>query len=128
MAGQRTTQSARKRQQQNSGYITAEQIEGVELEEEDVDVPEWGGKVRVRALSQAQVTALLEEAGAIPENGVVITDVALWQRLLVREGCINPKLSAAQVEGLADKAAPPIVRIATAVGDLSGVPAVPGNG
>lgn len=116
------------RAKQDTGYLTGDQVVAAELAEEDVEVPEWGGKVRVRALKQGVITALYEEAGATPANGGMIEDVPAWQRLLVREGMIEPKLTKAQVEKLADQAAPPILRIARAVGDLSAVPVTFGPG
>lgn len=98
-------------------YLTVAQIVDAEdLTEEDVLTPEWGGKVRVRALTKRRQQALRKVASP---GGKF--DPELFEVGLVIEGVIQPDLDASQIETLRDKAAGPMDRIAQAVMKVSGL-------
>jgi hypothetical protein len=68
--------------------------------EKDVDVPSWGGKVRIRTLTAGQF-ANVKSASLRPNGrGVPQTDIAAMEQLQFYHGVIAPKFDLDQVKGL----------------------------
>lgn len=108
---------------QSDGYLTFEKIDQApsDLVEDDVDVPEWGGKVRVRSLTAAQATAIQQKGLAFKGDE---TKVA-WEEMEVMQvafGLVNPNLSAEQVRVLRLKrSAKGFARIVAWLDEKSGI-------
>ncbi len=97
--------------------LTREQILAApDLKEEDCPVAEWGGTVRLRALTLAQRNRILELA---TRNGEV--DSTRAECLLFIEGVIEPRFTMADYEALRGKHAGAVERVALRVGALSGI-------
>lgn len=102
-----------------SKILTWDEIEQAEdLVEEVVPCPEWGGGVKIRALSRARSVATLAEC-VDPETGV--RDGGKLQMLLVLRGVIEPALSDDRYEQLNKKHPRPISRICDRVEEISGM-------
>ncbi len=92
-------------------YLTIEQIAAaVDLPEEDVPVPEWGGTVRVRGLTKGEQQQIRREARI---NGEI--DMQLIELLMVQYGCVEPKLDSGGVELLRSKSAVAVERVVQAI-------------
>lgn len=85
---------------------------------EMVDVPEWGGSVKVRALSRRQVVDALQKC-TNQRNGDV--DGVKLQMLLLVRGLVEPQVSETDLERLEGKHAEPINRIVDRVKEISGM-------
>jgi len=97
--------------------LTAEQILGADDREERViEVPEWGGSVRVRAFSKAEEHRMRKLA--MVKNEV---DTCRMQMLMVITGMVQPKLSLDQIEALSHKSQAAIDRILLVLMDISGM-------
>ena len=86
----------------------------------DVEVPEWGGGVRVRGLTTRSRQALVRQA----VNGGEIDETELAALMLVE--CLDePRLAREEVDRLLDASvestAAPIERIMVAIGELCGI-------
>lgn len=81
-----------------------------------VEVPEWGGSVKIKALSLGQFRDVQEKA----EDGVEQDEHKLAIAML-KEGLVEPKLSDEQAEKLYDKAIPAVTKVLTAIAELSDV-------
>jgi hypothetical protein len=104
--------------------LSREAILGADdLRTQDVDVPEWGGKVRIRSLTahdrdaiETAVYGAQKEGKYAPEN----------VRALYAAGCIvdekgDPLFSAADVEALGRKSAAALNRVYEAVLELNAI-------
>lgn len=99
------------------GYLTRDALLGAaDLQEEDVDVPEWGGRIKVRGLSLGQYQDVQEKATV---GGVL--DGRRYTVMLVMAGIVEPALSDDDFEQLRGKALAPIDRIAGRIMILSGL-------
>lgn len=83
---------------------------------EVVDIPEWGGAVRIRGLSMEEVHGMRKKATV----GMVI-DEDLLSRLSVLATVVEPKFSEDQLGLLWSKSAAAIVRVMGAVTRISGL-------
>lgn len=81
-----------------------------------VEVPEWGGAVRIKALSLGQLQDIRTRATVGGE-----VDEAKSTLYMLQEGIVEPRLTEAQVEMLRQKSVPAIVRLLTAISELSAV-------
>ncbi len=90
-------------------------LEAQDLPVDEIEVPEWGGKVKIRALTQG-------EAGEIIKR---VTEAEgpqfeLQERLMVRFGLVEPAVGDDALDQLVEKSASAISRVAAAVDQLSG--------
>ncbi|MFH0980647.1 MAG: hypothetical protein V2A79_03800 [Planctomycetota bacterium] len=92
-------------------YLTVEQIAAaVDLPEEDVPVPEWGGTIRVRGLTKGEQQQIRREARIDGE-----IDTQLVELLMVQYGCVEPRLDGGAVELLRSKSAVAVERLIQAI-------------
>lgn len=98
------------------GYISLEQLLAPDIEERDIDVPEWGGKVRVRAFSKGQMQELRDQstiAGQVDGDRLEI--------LMLVHGVVRPEgLTPGHYELLRQKSVGVFNRVAVAINDLCG--------
>lgn len=80
--------------------------------EKVVDVPEWGGSVRLVGLSIDQVLSLRSQGGG---------DAAELSLLMLVESMVEPKLTRDQVVALRQKGAAPVMRLLNEAAELSGM-------
>ena len=99
----------------NLPFLTAEQISNVvDLNEVDIDVPEWGTAVQLRAFSIDQRDQVL--AACTEKDGTV--DAKKLIRLLVVHGVVRPTLTLDIISG---KSFSVVERIAQEVMKLNGM-------
>lgn len=97
--------------------LSAEDILAWEdLVDESVFVPEWGGTVKVRGLTRAQVYQMQKDA-TVGKN----TDAQRADMLLLVMGIIEPKFTEDQGAALMQKSAGATQRILDAIMRLSGM-------
>jgi len=98
--------------------LTIEAIQTAkDYKEADVEVPEWGGVVKVRTLSMAARYEISEQS---MKGGVV--DNMKFAAGSLAHGVVDPKMTYAQTLELLSKHSPePIQRIVDAVWKLSGL-------
>lgn len=97
-------------------YLTLDAIrEADDLRHTDVDVPEWGGTIRVRGLR-------LEEARDIQKAAMQGDELDTTKVLLltVQKGLEAPKVDAADLYLFAQKHAGVVMRVAELVNELTG--------
>jgi hypothetical protein len=95
-----------------------------DLEERVVDVPEWGGSVRIRSLTKLQQQLARRQATVRfsgPTGPREVIDNDKLEGALLQAALVEPALRTEDVERLRAKAAAPIDRILRAVLDLSGL-------
>ena len=92
-----------------SGYLTREGVQQVrDLVEEDVEVKEWGGKVRLRSLTRE---AYERVRGQSLDGSEVDPD--RFELLLFIHGVIEPQFTESDIPWLREKNASVITRITT---------------
>ncbi len=89
-----------------------------DIREDTVDVPEWGGKVRVRALTLEQMATLATRATRSSPGKPDIVDRELSVALTLVYGMIEPKLAESDVPKLLAKSANAVTRIVQAINAL----------
>lgn len=100
-----------------SKYLTAESIlQADDFVFQDVDVPEWGGTVRVRSLSGAQRVTLKKAIDNKQEN---IDEMLCVMAIVDEDG--NRILHQNQIQELTKKNTKAITRIAIKVLEISGL-------
>ena len=106
-----------------SGVLTLDQIrDAQDLAEAKVEIPEWGGCVKVRGLDHGEVSDLIAQFPGAAE-AEDWNDVKEFQIQLVIRGLVEPDLSEVPdaEEVLNSKSVLPVQRIAAKVGELSGL-------
>lgn len=97
--------------------LTLDQIRSAaDLPERVVEVPEWGGAVRMRGLSAADGIAVMEKiqgADGKPDNEKAMVYAVLM-------GVVEPKFSEADMEWLKAKSLKAMTRITKVFNELSG--------
>lgn len=98
--------------------LTAQQIiEAADLTDELVEVPEWGGAVKIRGFSKAKQQELREAARGA--NGAV--DTERLEVLMLIHGVVEPAIGAEMYEVLRQKSARAVDRILSAILTLNGM-------
>lgn len=90
-----------------------------DIREHVVEVPEWGGSVRVRALNLKQISAIA--AATTKRNPRTGQDDLDREQMMLRtliEGIIEPPLSMADATKLQEKSAAVVSRIVQAISEL----------
>lgn len=96
--------------------LTREQIlESSDLTDDEVEVPEWGGTVKVRGFTKRQQRQFVKDATV---DGKVDED--RYEVLTFIHGVTEPKFSAEDYEALLDKSATAMNRVLLAIARLSG--------
>jgi len=99
-----------------SDYLSREEIlTADDLGEEDVDCPEWGGKVRIRGMSEAKRQHISKTATI---NGEI--DSEKLARLLFIHGVINPEFDDSDYEALGKKSSAALQRVVVSVLKING--------
>lgn len=97
--------------------LTAEEIlKAPDTKTAVVDVPEWGGSVKVIGLTKQQQVDIRE--GAL-RNGEI--DPAMTQRGMLLQGVIEPRFTEEQIGPLFDKNAGLVDRLLVRILELSGM-------
>jgi hypothetical protein len=93
-----------------------------DIEERTVDVPQWGGAVRIRTFSKRQATDMSKRATVKDRHtGKESVDNDRLEALLFAEGIIEPKFTVDDYEQLQEKSAVAISVILRAIMDASGL-------
>jgi len=104
-------------EEENGRVLTAAEILAADdIEERWVDVPEWRGRVKVRALTLKQMAVAASRASRRnPQTGLETPDRELAMLYTLQEGLVEPKLSPQDVKRLGEKSAAAITRIVQAI-------------
>jgi hypothetical protein len=104
---------------QGPGYLSAEAILAADdIQETDVSVPEWGGKVRVRGFSLNDLLHLRKEAG---------NDERAMMVAMLAAGLVHPTLSRDQAEAMLSRSAAACQRIVESMNILNGLTGAGGS-
>ena len=102
-----------------TNIVSAEMVLGAETRPTvEVEMPEWGGAVIIRAFSKAQYIAMQKAAGfnSSGEDG----DLAAFQKQMFMHGVEDPKFSQEQVDALFESQGGTTVdRVLVAIADLN---------
>lgn len=99
-------------------YLTLEDIEAVpDIQEDDVEVPEWGGTVRVRGFTKELEMSIREEAKDADDE----IDREKLEMLFLVYGMIEPQASAASIPMLMSKSSAATNRVLRKIMELSGL-------
>lgn len=103
----------------DSDFLSADEIWNADdIREETVDIPEWHGKVRIRALTLEQMSILATKVTRRAPNGQDTIDRELSVALTLIYGMIEPKLSEFDAHRLSAKSAGAVTRIVQAINAL----------
>jgi hypothetical protein len=102
--------------------LTADEIFAAkDIEERVVPVPQWGGAVRIRTLSQKQSSTLRKRAQRInPVTKQSELDNEALEQMLFIEGVIEPQFTMADYGRLSDKSMAAVTTVLKAIMDASG--------
>jgi hypothetical protein len=90
-----------------------------DIEEKTIEVPEWGGSVKIRALSLHQIAGIAQKAiRTNPQTGRDEMNREVSMVLTLQEGMLEPKLSPQDARRLAEKSAGAVTRIVQAINAL----------
>lgn len=106
-------------------YLTRELILGVlDLPTKDVEVPEWGGVVRVRAMTGAErdkfEADMLTEKGEAKRDKFINVRAKLCAQVIVGDDGVTSLFTEKDVEALGKKSARALSRVFDAARALSG--------
>ena len=100
-----------------SRILSVEEILGApDIEERIVEVPEWGGAVKIRTFTQGDYTKIAQQA-KVGED----VDNERLQILLFMHGVVEPKFTEAHYEGLRKKSARAMTRVLTPIMEMVGL-------
>jgi hypothetical protein len=99
-------------------YLSLAEILERALAQDDIEIPEWGGTVRVSAITAAEL-GRAQRAATNPRNGE--TDNVKLQALVAERGLVEPKLAPGQYNALLNKEIGPLSKIAERILELSGL-------
>lgn len=104
-------------------YLSQEEILAADdVVYDDVQVPEWGGVVRVRSLTVGEsvsITDMSRVSGDKKNPLKVDTRRAMF--LTFQKGVVNPPIDANVLERLMNKNSGVVLRVVTRINELSGV-------
>lgn len=103
-------------------FLTADEIFAAkDIEEIEVEVPQWGGFVKIRTLSQKQSAELRKRAMRTnPTTKVTEMDNEALEALLFIEGVVEPKFTMADYGKIIDKSMSAVTIVLRAIMDASG--------
>jgi hypothetical protein len=88
-----------------------------DIQEKTVEVPEWGGAVKIRSFTKQRQIQLRSQA--VDSKGDV--DSERMELLMFIEGVVEPKFSAQHIDLLKGKSATAMDRVLSAILDLGGL-------
>jgi hypothetical protein len=91
------------------------------LKTEEVEVPEWGGKVVIRQLTKREQDQVNKAATSTGEEGKPKVDADLLQKHLLACGVKEPALTLEQVESLWDHAGSAVDTVIVALMRINGM-------
>lgn len=99
----------------NVGFLSVEQILAAQdLDEREMDVPEWGGKIKIKALTNGQRHRIRQKA---TRNNVI--DDERMQLLLFIAGVIEPQFTEEHAGALRNKSSGVFDRVLTEIARVS---------
>ena len=99
-------------------YLALDAIMSGTLPEQDVDVPDWGGTIKVRAITNSELARCKAHA-TNKRNGDL--DEVKFNALVLVAGCVEPEFPPASEMQIMRQLTPgPVARIANVIMDLSG--------
>jgi len=99
------------------GILSVDEIIAVkDLDEKEIDIPEWGGSVIIRGLGYGEFVAIREKAW---DGGG--QDERVFGRLLLAASFVDPVLTEDQASALFDKSSAAVTRISDEIVKLSGI-------
>lgn len=98
------------------GRLTIEQILAAPIAEREVQIPEWGGTVLLRALTARQRQELVTQA----TSGDTV-DGEFLGLLILQASLVDPVLTLDQTRTLSDRSATAMDRLALVLADLAGL-------
>lgn len=106
--------------------LNREQIQAAQdIQTDTVNVPEWGGDVRVRGMSAKQRGLITKRTTTVDKDGKINSDFNQMQLLTVLVGCVdengNRIFSEADTDWLREKSAKALFRVFKAIAELSGM-------
>lgn len=106
----------------NVHILTADEIWAAkDIEERIVEVPQWGGAVRIRTLSQKQSAELRRKATRVnPVTKQSEMDNEALERLIFIEGCVEPQFSITDYGRISEKSMAAVTLVLKAIMDASG--------
>lgn len=104
--------------------LSAEDIWAADdIEEKVIDVPEWGGQVKIRALNLRQIANIAQRSiKRNPQTGQDETSRETSVIMTLQEGMIEPKLSPQDARRLSEKSAGAVTRIVQAINAMGATP------
>jgi len=99
-------------------YLTLSNIIEAALPEDDVELPEWGGMVKVRAITSAELERAKRQA--MNRKTGELREVQLTA-LIVEAGCVQPEFAPGQYKLLMAKPLGPLSKISDRILELSGI-------
>lgn len=97
----------------------ADILQAVDIDEVDVDVPEWGLVVRVRGISRAEYRAI-EKLSTDPATGE--TDAELADVHLLVAGMLEPRVTVEEATAIVNgKSIPSVGKVTKAIMEASGL-------
>jgi hypothetical protein len=94
--------------------------EADDIEEREVEVPQWGGSVKIRSLTLEQISAIRAHA-VKTVKGKEEVDARLQMAGLLCEGIIEPEIDFAEAQRLMRKSAAATSIIIQAINEVSGL-------
>lgn len=88
-----------------------------DVREEELDVPEWGGKIRIRSLGLDSMRRVNAES-QLPDGKTDLLEAMVW---MVIEGCVDPAFGPEHRKALGEKGLDVLSKISDAVTSLSGM-------
>lgn len=102
--------------------LTADEIwNAQDIEERTVDVPQWGGSVRIKTFTKKQADAMRQRATRKDRFGKETVDNEHLEALMFVEGVIEPKFTVDQYDQIQDKSAGAVAIVIKAILDASGL-------
>jgi hypothetical protein len=100
-------------------YLTVADIVEVSLPEADMEIPEWGGSIKVRAITNGEFSRVQRQATS--KGGEL--DAIKANALIIEFACVNPKFPPGGYRKLLGREAGILARIAETILELSGISA-----
>jgi hypothetical protein len=88
-----------------------------DVREEDLDVAEWGGKIRIRSLGLDSMRRVNAQS-TLPDGKTDLLEAMVW---MVIEGCVDPAFGPEHRKALGEKGLDVLSKISDAVTSLSGM-------
>jgi len=99
-------------------YLSLQSVIAATLPEKDLEIPEWGGWIKIRAISTKEMERARRQS-TDPRNERV-NDIEMAARI-VEMGCVEPEFAPGQYKLIMTKMAGVVTRISDAIIDLSGL-------